>query len=54
MRWLRKNGEIIGCEIDGMEYNLIAVVKNETLHALYHKELKEGTNEGTDTGDGSK
>ena len=44
MRWLRKDGVIIGCEMDGIEYNLIAIVQNETLHNLYHKELKEEQN----------
>lgn len=39
--WKRKNGNIIGCEISGIEFNLIAIMNNEKLHALYHKQLKE-------------
>ena len=42
MRWLRKNGVIMGCDVDGIEYNMTAVMQNEVLHRLYHKELKEG------------
>ena len=48
LRWLRKNGEIIGCEIDGIEYTLIAIMKNPVLHKLYHEQIdKQGGNYGT-------
>jgi hypothetical protein len=41
MRWLRKNDVIIGCEDKGIEYNLMAICQNVTLHQLYHDQLKK-------------
>ena len=41
LRWLRKNGNIIGCEIDKIEFNLLAITQNETLHQMYHEQLKK-------------
>lgn len=41
LRWLRKNGNIIGVEIEGLEINLIGITKNETLHHMYHEQLKK-------------
>ena len=49
LRWLRKNGEIIGCEENGIEYTVYAIVENNDhrLHLLYHDQIrkdKEATN----------
>jgi len=41
MRWLYLNGEIIGVEIDGIEYNLTAIFQDPVLHQAYHDKLKE-------------
>jgi hypothetical protein len=41
MRWLRKNGVIIGCEEKGIEYNLMAICQNPIMHQLYHEQLKK-------------
>jgi len=50
LRWLRKNGKIIGCEENGIEYTVYAIVENkdQRLHQLYHEQLKEDQN-GRDT-----
>ena len=42
-RWLRLNGEIIGCEEDGTEYTMFAMRQNNRLMALYHEEIKKKT-----------
>ena len=51
LRWLRKNGEIIGCEENGIEYTVYAIIENkdQRLHQLYHKELEKGGQNGRDT-----
>ena len=41
MRWLYRNGNIIGVDIEGAEYNLLAICRNITLHQLYHEQLKK-------------
>ena len=41
MRWLYLNGEIVGVEKDGIEYNVIAIMRDTELHSLYHIKLKE-------------
>ena len=41
LRWLRKNGNIIGCEIDKIEISLIGIARNEVLHQLYHEQLEK-------------
>ena len=46
-RWLRLNGEIIGCEVDGIEYTILALMEDEELHELYHQKLQEEYDEKT-------
>lgn len=41
LRWLRHNGNIIGCEIDKIEYNLVGIMRNPALHNLYHDQIKK-------------
>ena len=41
LQWKRRNGDIIGCEIDGMELNLFGIMRNETLYELYHKQIEK-------------
>ena len=45
MRWLYLNGEIVGVEKDGIEYNVMAIMRDVELHALYHNKLKEDKDE---------
>lgn len=52
IKWYRKNGTIIGCEVDGIEINMLGVVQNEILHSLYHEELKKEVVHEGNTGNG--
>ena len=41
LRWLRKNGNIIGVEVAEIEYNLIGIMNNPALHGMYHEQIKK-------------
>ena len=47
LRWLRKNGDIIGCEENGLEYTVYAIIESEDqrLHRLYHIEMNRTAGE---------